>query len=93
MNDVVAVAALDVVVAAAVADDVVAVAAVDDVVAEPALELVVAAVAEERVVADAGDQGVGVLGAAEHDVLVAGVAEIVGVGAGCRRVVADRRAA
>ena len=77
MDDVVAGAGLDVVVAAAVLDDVVAVATVDDVVAEAALEPVVAAVAEQRVVADAGDEGVGLLGAAEQDVVVAGVAQIV----------------
>ena len=89
MDHVVAGAGLDVVVAAAVVDDVVAVAAVDDVVAEAAFEPVVAAVAEQRVVADAGDEDVVPVGAAEHDVVVAGVAQIVRLGAGGGRVVAD----
>ena len=79
MDDVVAVAALDVVVAADVGDDVVAGAAEQEVVAVAALEPVVAAVALERVVALAGDDDVVAGGAAEHDVVLAGVLEVVGV--------------
>ena len=81
VDDVVAVAALDVVVAADVGDDVVAGAAEEVVVAVAAFEPVVAAVAPERVVAVAGDEDVVAGGAAEDDVLVAGVVQIVGVGA------------
>ncbi len=79
MDNVVAGAGLDVVVAADVLDDVVAVAAIDDVVAEAALEVVVAAIAEQRVVADTRDENVGRVGAAEDDVVAAGVAQIVGI--------------
>ena len=91
MDDVVAVAGLDVVVAAEVPHDVVAVAGIDDVVAGAALEIVVAAVAEDRVVAFAGDDDVVAFGAAEHDVLVARVLQVVRVRAGRRRVVANHQ--
>ena len=79
--------ALEVIVAADIRHDVVAGAAEDDVVAVAALEPVVAAVAIERVVAFAGDEDVIEIGAAQHDMLVAGVLEIIRVGARCRRVV------
>ena len=88
IDDVVAGAALDVVVTAEVADDVVAVATVDDVVAGAALHRIVAAVAEQCVVADAGDEGVGVVCAAEDHVLVARVLQVV-IGPRRRRVVAN----
>ncbi len=89
VDDVVAVVALDVVVAADVGDDVVAGAAADHVVAVAAFEAVVAAVAPERVVADAGDEDVVAVGAAQHDMLVAGVLQVVRVGPGRVGVVAD----
>ncbi len=74
------VAALEDVVAAEIGDDVVAGAALDVVVAVAAFEAVVAVVAVQRVVADAGDQDVVAGGAAEDDMLVAGVLEVVRVG-------------
>ena len=59
------------------------------VVAVAAFEPVVAAVALERVVADAGDEDVVAGGAAEHDMVVAGVLQVVRVGARRRGVVAN----
>ena len=50
---------------------------------------VVAAIAPERVVAIAGDDDVVAGGAAEHDVVLAGVLQVVGRRAGVSRVVAD----
>ena len=90
VDGVVALAALEHVVAALVGHDVVAVAAADFVVAEIAFEAVVAAIAVDRVVANTRDQRVVIVGAAEHDMLVAGVAQVVGVGPRGRRIVADR---
>ena len=63
-------------------DDVVAGAAEHDVVAGAALEPVVAGIAIERVVAVAGDDDVVAGRAAEHDVVLAGVVQVVGVGPG-----------
>ena len=77
MNDIVALVALEDVVAAAVRDDVVAGAAFDVVDTVAAFEPVIAAVAPERVVADAGDEDVVACGAAENDMVYAGVLEVV----------------
>ncbi|ELS27857.1 hypothetical protein ppKF707_1060 [Metapseudomonas furukawaii] len=98
MDDVVAAVALDVIVAATVGDDVVAVAGADQVVAVTTLDAVVARVAPDGVVTDAGDHDVIAIGATQHHVLVAGVAQVVGVGlvvergggiVGVHRVVTD----
>ena len=77
MDGVVAVAPLKVVVAAQVRHDVVARTAEDHVDAVAAIEPVIAGVAVERVVADAGNDRVIAGGAAEDDVILAGVLEVV----------------
>src|SRR5262245_42688300 len=89
LDDVVTVAALQIVVAALVGDDVITGATEDDVVAETALERVVAFIAIEGVVADAGNEDVVAGGAAEHDVVFAGVLQIVGIEANRIWVVAN----
>ncbi len=89
LDDVVAVIPLNVIVAAGVGDDVVAGPGANEVVAVAALDAVIAAIAPDRVVADTGDQNVVAIGAAEHDVLIAGVLQIVEVGPNRAGVVAD----
>src|SRR5262245_34350311 len=89
LDDVVAVVALEDVVAADVGDDVVAGAALDVVDAVTALEAIVAAVPPKRVVTDARDEDVGLVGAAQDDVVHPGVPEVVGVLDGRGWVVAD----
>ncbi|MCY1271468.1 hypothetical protein D9M70_200250 [compost metagenome] len=88
-DHVVAGAAFQAVVAEHVADDVVAVAAEHRVVAGAAFQTVVAGVAPDGVVAGAGDDHVVAVRAAHHHVVAAGVAQVVAVGAGGFRVVAD----
>ena len=89
LNDVVAGIAVEDVVAAEIGDDVVAGAAIDIVDAVAAFDAVVAAVAVDGVVADAGDDRVGEVGAAEDDVVLAGVAQIVGFDGSRFRIVAN----
>src|SRR5262245_2565663 len=87
MNDVVACLTLQVIVAAGIADDIVPGTALNDVVAIATLEPVIAAIAPERVVAFAGNQSVIARRAAEHDMLVAAVPEVIGIEIRRRRVV------
>ncbi len=89
VQHIVAVAALDVVVTAHVADDVVAGATAQLVVAVATLDAVVAAIAPDRVVTLAGHQDVVTVGAAQHDVLGTGIADVVGVRANRQRAVAE----
>ena len=89
LDDVVAVVALEDIVAAHVGDDVVAGAAHDVVDAVATLEPVVAGIAVERVVADAGDEDVVAGRAAEDDMVVAGVLQVVRVRARGTGVVAN----
>src|SRR5262249_36188478 len=89
MEDVIAVAALQVVIAAGIRDDVVAGAAQDDVVAVTAVEPVVAPIAIDRVVADTREDDVIAGGAAQDHMGFAGVLEIVRVWASGRGVVPD----
>ena len=92
VDRVVAAAGAHDVVAEQVGDDVVAVAADVLVVAGAAFHAVVAAVAVEGVVALAGDEGVVLVGAAQQDVVGAGVAQVVRLNSGGRRIVAhDQR--
>src|SRR5215510_4489404 len=91
VEDVVAVVALEDVVAADIGEDVVAQAAAEEVVAEAAFHAVVAAVAIERVVAFAGDDDVIEIGAAQDDMLVAGVLQVIGIRAGRQRVVTNHQ--
>ena len=79
-NDVVAGTAVNDVGSTHVGDDVVAVTAEQVVVAEAAFDTVVAAIAVDGVVVRrAGDEDVIALGAAEHDVVDAGVVQVVGI--------------
>ena len=80
---------MDLVVTAHVLDDVVAVAAEEYVVAESAVETVIAAVAVEGVVAVARDDDVVTRRAAEDNVVVARILQIVRVRAGRAWIVAD----
>ncbi len=89
MQHIVAVAALDVVVTTHVADDVVAGTTTQLVVAIATFDAVVATIAPDRVVTLAGDQDVVTVGATQHDVLVTGIADVVGVRACCQRAVAE----
>ena len=58
---------------------------------DAAFEPVVAAIAVEGVVALAGDEGVGLVGAAQEDVVGAGVAQVVRLDSGGRRIVAQHQ--
>src|SRR5262245_16663772 len=79
VNDVVAVAALDVVVTAHVLDDVIASAAEENVVAIAAFEAILAGVTIDGIVAFTGDDNVIAGSASEHDVVKTGVLQVVGV--------------
>ncbi len=89
VQHIVAIAALDVVVTTHVADDVVAGTTTQLVVAIATFDAVVATIAPDRVVTFAGDQDVVTVGATQHDVLVTGIADVVGVRACCQRAVAE----
>ncbi|MND56423.1 hypothetical protein D3C80_475280 [compost metagenome] len=91
VDDVVAVATLDVIVAAEVGDDVVTSAAIQVVDAVATFQPVIAAIAPEGVVADAGDQDIGAIGTTKHHMVFTGVAQVVGVGPGGFRVVANHQ--
>ncbi|MNC03018.1 hypothetical protein D3C75_504090 [compost metagenome] len=89
VDDVVAGPAVDDVVAAHVGDDVIAIATLDLVIAVAAFEAIITGVAPERVVAVARDENVIAGGTAEHDMVFAGVLQVVGIGTDRRGVVAN----
>src|SRR5262245_12824565 len=79
LNDVITVVTMDDVVATGIGDDVVAGAAVDFIVAEAALQAIIAGIAIERIVTNAGYNDVVGGSAAHHDVVFAGVFQVVGI--------------
>ncbi|MNP03338.1 hypothetical protein D3C76_952210 [compost metagenome] len=89
VQHVVAVATLEVIVAAGVGDDVVAVATAQLVVAVTAVDTIVAIITPDRVIAFTGDEDVCVVGAAQHDVLVTRVPDVVAVQSYGQRVVTE----
>ncbi len=91
VNGVMAAAGAHDVVTEQVGDDVVAIAADVLVVACPAFEPIVAGIAVDRVVTLAADDGVGLVGTAQQDVVGAGIAQVVRLHPCGRRIVAEHQ--